>query len=158
MSTTILNTGKSVRQIVLHQLQSIPEELFDVQPEAFNNTIRWNVGHMIVTLDYFFSLGSPLNSKLPDNYAGFFHKGTKPADWTETPPAKEELIHLLSLQLNSLSEISPEALGEQLKSPVELGPLRFETVGEVCNFAFIHEAMHASIISSLLKVIQHNKA
>ncbi|MED4781572.1 DinB family protein [Brevibacillus choshinensis] len=154
MATTILNTGKTVRQIALHQIQSIPEEKFDIQPEAFNHTIRWNVGHIVFALDFFFSLGFPFHSNLPESYAGFFHTGTKPSDWTSQPPSKEELMHYLSQQLNRLSEISPAIMDEILKAPIEMGPVRFETVGEVCNFAFCHEAMHLSTISSLLKVIE----
>ncbi|WP_257347591.1 hypothetical protein [Pseudalkalibacillus decolorationis] len=40
MSNALLSTAKSVRQMVIQQVQSIPEELFDVQPEPFNNTMR----------------------------------------------------------------------------------------------------------------------
>jgi len=43
MSNALLSTAKSVRQMVIQQIQSISEELFDVQPDQFNNTIRWNV-------------------------------------------------------------------------------------------------------------------
>ncbi|MFM1655347.1 DinB family protein [Brevibacillus sp. B_LB10_24] len=154
MSQTILNTARNVRQITLKQVQAIPEELFDVQPQAFNNTIRWNVGHMLVTVDFFLSLGFPFSSDLPETYKGLFNTGTKPANWTDEPPTKEELVQYLSEQLERFSAVSPDMLDQPLKSPIEMGALRFETAGEVFNFAFVHEAMHLSTISSLLKVIQ----
>ncbi|WP_019120040.1 DinB family protein [Brevibacillus massiliensis] len=154
MSQTILNTARTVRQITLNQIQAIPEELFDVQPQAFNNTIRWNVGHIIVSVEFFLSLGFPFSSDLPESYKGFFNTGTKPADWTAAPPAKAELVQYLSKQLDQFSAVSPEMLDQPLKSPIQMGALRFETVGEVFNFAFVHEAMHLSTISSLMKVIQ----
>ncbi|WP_134686740.1 DinB family protein [Brevibacillus migulae] len=155
MLQSMIHTAVSVRQLVLHQIQSIPEDMFDKQPPQFANTIRWNVGHMAVCLEYFFSLGLPFPSSLPESYAAFFHTGTKPADWTSAPPSKEELVQCLSAQLASLSEISPDLLEKTLESPIEMGPLRFETVGEIFNFAFIHETMHFSTISCMLKVLQY---
>ncbi|CAM5783879.1 MULTISPECIES: DinB family protein [Brevibacillus] len=157
MSQNIVNTAKSVRQIVLHQVQSIPEELFDAQPPQFTNTIRWNVGHIVFCLESFLSLGFPDTSRLPESYAALFNTGTKPSDWTAEPPTKEELVEHLSEQLARIAEIAPGKLEEPLKSPVEMGPLRFTTVGEVVNFAIVHEAMHSSTISSLLKVVQYGK-
>lgn len=155
MSQIILNTGKSVRQTVLHQVQAIPEELFDIYPQAFSNTIRWNVGHIIVSLDSLFSRAFPFSSNLPEGYAGLFKRGTKPSDWSITPPAKEELVQYLSGQLNRLSEIRPSILEQPLKSPIQIGSLSFEAVGELFNFAFIHETVHSTTITCLRKVIQH---
>ncbi|MFJ9499739.1 DinB family protein [Brevibacillus centrosporus] len=157
MSQSMIRTALSVRQLVLHQIQSIPEDLFDKQPPQFANTIRWNVGHIAFCLNYFLTLGLPFSTSLPGTYAAFFHTGTKPADWTAAPPSKEELVQCLSAQLASLSEISPHVLENKLESPIEMGPLRFETVGEVFNFAFIHETMHFSTISCLLKVLQYER-
>ncbi|RNB88538.1 DinB family protein [Brevibacillus nitrificans] len=157
MSQSMIRTAISVRQLVLKQIQSIPEDLFDKQSPQFANTIRWNVGHIAFCLDYFLSLGLPLPSSVPDSYASFFHTGTKPADWTAAPPSKEELVKYLSTQLASLSELSPDLLEKNLESPIEMGPLRFETVGEVFNFAFIHETMHFSTIACLLKVLQYER-
>ncbi|UVI30687.1 DinB family protein [Paenibacillus spongiae] len=157
MSQSIVNTGKSVRQMVLHQAQSIPEELYDVQPAPFNNTIRWNIGHIVYCLDHFLSMSFKSASQLPASYAGLFNTGTKPADWTAAPPTKEELIQQLSAQLNGISEISPDKLEEKLGAPVQMGPFRFETVGELVNFAFIHEAMHFSAIGCLSKAAQHKQ-
>ncbi|UNK17877.1 DinB family protein [Paenibacillus sp. N3/727] len=158
MSQNILNTGKLVHNMALQQIQAIPEELFDIQPPQFNNTIRWHVGHVISSLNYFLSLAVPFNFEIPESYGGLFGTGTRPSEWTTTPPTKEELVKYFSGQLESLAGISPSALEEQLKAPIDLGKMHFETAGELVNFALIHEAMHIGNISSMLKVIQHNQA
>ncbi|TNJ67014.1 DinB family protein [Paenibacillus hemerocallicola] len=154
MSPSCINTSMSVRQIVLHQLQSIPEPLFDVQPQAFGNTIRWNVGHIVFYMDYYLSLDSSYQSNLPETYARLFNTGTKPSDWIVSPPTKEELVQLLSGQLDRLSDVSPNTLEAPLASPIEMGPFRFETFGDAFHFAFIHEAIHLGTISSLFKVVR----
>jgi hypothetical protein len=155
MSQTIINTAKTVRQMVIRQVESIPEEFFDVQPKQFGNTIRWNLGHIISSLDGMLSLGFTFNSNLPESYAGMFKSGSKPSDWTITHPSKTELVQYLSQQLNALSEVSPSILEEPLKSPIQMGPMKFESVGEIFSFATIHETMHSTAISYLLKVIKY---
>jgi hypothetical protein len=67
MSQTIINTAKTVRQMVIRQVESIPEEFFDVQPKQFGNTIRWNLGHIISSLDGMLSLGFTFNSNLQNH-------------------------------------------------------------------------------------------
>jgi DinB superfamily len=154
MSEIIIHTAKSVRQLVLHQVQAIPEEVYDIQLDAFNNTIRWNVGHMIYWMDTYMTLCFSKDSAIPVSYASFFNSGTKPANWTDTPPTKGELIEQLSRQLSDISEISPDSLNEPLKSPLQMGPLNFKLAGELFNFGLIHEGIHLGTCSDLLKVIQ----
>lgn len=154
MTQSIINTGKVLRQIVIGQVQGISETQFDVQPESFNNTIRWNIGHMIYWMDKYsmLSFGSP--SAIPAQYEELFNSGTKPSDWTIAPPSKEELIQLLMQQLSGLSELKPELLDKNLQSPFEMGPFQFITAGELFNFALMHEAIHLGTISSQFKLIQ----
>ena len=61
MTQSIINTGKVLHQVVIGTLQGVTEGDFDKQPEGFNNTIRWNVGHMIYWMDKYstLSFGSP---------------------------------------------------------------------------------------------------
>ncbi len=154
MSQNILHTGKRVHNMALQQIQAIPEELFDVQPPQFNNTIRWHVGHMIVTLNYFLYKATSFQFEIPEVYGRLFSPGTKPSDWTVAPPTKEELLECISGQLKGLEGISAASLEEPLKQPVDLGPMHFENAGELVNFALIHEAMHLGNIASMLKVIK----
>lgn len=154
MSQSIVHTAKIVHSMAIQKIQPIPEELFDIQPAQFNNTIRWHVGHIIVSLNHFLSMSVPYTYELPESYAGLFMTGTKPSDWSVKPPTKEELMQHLSGQLERLADVSPSALEENLKSPVDLGPMHFETAGELVNFALIHEAMHLGNISSMLKVVK----
>lgn len=153
MTQSIINTGKVLHQVVIGTLQGVTEGDFDKQPEGFNNTIRWNVGHMIYWMDKYstLSFGSP--SAIPDSYDTLFNSGTKPLDWTFAPPSKEELVEMLTAQLSRLSELTPEMLGEKLSTPYALGPFQFNTAGELFNFALIHDAIHLGTISSQLKVL-----
>ncbi|MCM3236538.1 DinB family protein [Heyndrickxia oleronia] len=158
MSNVLLSSAVSIRRSLIQQVQSIPEELFDVIPEPFNNSIRWNIGHIILTHNYFLSLGQPNKSSLPENYIQLFKPGSKPSDWIEVPPTKDELVKELSNQLSNLSGIASSTFDKHLDTPVEIGPLKLSTFDEVFNFATIHEATHLTTISCLLKVLQYQKS
>lgn len=110
-------------------MQGIPEELFDSQADSYNNTIRWNVGHMIYWMDAYMKMGFSMDSAIPESYASFFNSGTSPASWTNIPPSKDELILQLSAQLNQISELSPESLEAPFETPLQFGPLTFHKVG-----------------------------
>lgn len=154
MSEMIISTTKTVRQVAIQQVQAIQEELFDIQAAYYNNTIRWNVGHMIYWMDAYMMLGFSKKSAIPASYASFFSSGTAPANWTNTPPSKEELIQQLSSQLSQLSELSPESLELPFEKPLQFGPLTFNRVGELLNFGIVHEGMHLATCGCLLKSIQ----
>ncbi|EST52111.1 hypothetical protein T458_27950 [Brevibacillus panacihumi W25] len=154
MSQSIIHTGKVLRQIMIGQLQDVSESQMDIQPEGFHNTIRWNIGHMVYWLDKYSSLSFGSPSAIPAQYETLFNSGTKPSDWTVTPPSKAELLAMLSDQLSSLSDLAPEMLEQRLQAPFEMGPFQFATAGELFNFALIHEALHLGVISSQLKLIK----
>ncbi|MFC5451096.1 DinB family protein [Paenibacillus aestuarii] len=153
MTQSILRTGIMLRQMVIGQLQAMTETQMDIQPAGFNNTIRWNIGHMIYWFDKCSAVSFGIPSAIPAHYEALFSSGTKPSDWTIAPPAKDELLQTLAAQLSQLSELSPEKLDTILTSPYQLGPFEFHTAGELLNFALLHEAIHLGIISSQIKFI-----
>lgn len=154
MANSIITSGRVLHQIVVGQLQGVSEDQFDIQAIGFNNTIRWNVGHMVYWMDKYSTLSFGLPSAIPPHYESLFGSGTKPSEWTITPPSKEELTELLMAQLSRLSELTPEMLDLKLQSPYIMGPFQFITSGELFNFALMHEAIHLGIISSQLKAMQ----
>ncbi|MCR2807559.1 DinB family protein [Paenibacillus soyae] len=154
MGKSIITTGKVLRQIVIGQLQGVSEDKFDIQPKGFNNTIRWNVGHMVYWMDKYLTLSFGFPCAISPQYEVLFGSGTKPADWTVAPLSKEELTEMLMAQLSRLSELTPETLDINLQSPFIMGPFEFTTSGELFNFALMHEAIHLGIISGQLKAMQ----
>ncbi|WP_336776500.1 DinB family protein [Paenibacillus sp. MMO-58] len=153
MTQSIINTAKVLHQVVIGQLQAVTEELYDKQPEGFNNTIRWNVGHIIYWMDTYSTLSFGSLSAIPNTYEKLFNSGTTPLEWTFAPPSKEELVEELMDQLSRLSELTSEMLEEELAAPYVFGPFQFHTAGELFNFALIHEAIHLGTISSQLKIL-----
>ncbi|MGE7590817.1 DinB family protein [Peribacillus sp. NPDC101480] len=138
-----------MRGNLLKEIDGIKPEFMDVQPEGFNNTIHWHLGHVLTTAEKFL-LDS--NSELPANYGQLFGYGSKPADWTGDVPTVEVLKQQLHEQLDRILEISEERLTEKTPQPFN----GMETVGEFINFVVLHEANHIGQIHAMKLLIQSN--
>ncbi|MFC7395406.1 DinB family protein [Scopulibacillus cellulosilyticus] len=144
---------ETVRNSTLDLLESIPESDWDVIPQGFRNNIRWNAGHIVTILDLFASGLRSISPNLPERYLAYFAKDTSPADWTDQPPAKEEIIQLLKEQPGWIRTACEGKLDEKLPKPFK----GFETIGEVLSFGIFHDGLHTGIINAQSKVIKAEK-
>ncbi|NRF94824.1 DinB family protein [Paenibacillus frigoriresistens] len=154
-SHAIINTLNVARQMTIGKVEGINEELFDIQPPQFNNTIRWNVGHIIAVMDSLVFKRITETSNLQEGFSDLFKGGTKPSDWTSTPASKAELVELLRKQLNDLNETFADRIDEKLPTPFQIRDFKLETIGDVIGFSIVHEGMHTTTISDLVKVINN---
>ncbi|MFD1395117.1 DinB family protein [Kroppenstedtia eburnea] len=131
-------------------LESVSEETADQMPEGFNNTIRWNAGHILTTADGFFGL-----NMLPENYKALFWAGTKPADWTGDVPSLEKLDSQLREQEAHMKEKISNQFAEKLPQPIQFpNGFQIHTVGEVAAFCTTHEGIHMGYMNALKRVIE----
>lgn len=126
------------RNYFLKSIGAIAPEILDIQPEGYNNTIHWHIGHVLTVTEQFV-FGFPQKSAhLPERYIELFGNGTKPADWKGEVPTVEELHTKLEEQLARIKEVPEELLEAKLAKPL----LGLETHRELVNMAIIHEANH----------------
>jgi len=148
---------ETVRGITNQTLKKIPEEISDLIPKGFNNSIRWNFGHIAFIQEklVFELLGEEKN--IPGNYEQLFGAGTKPAEWKETPPSFTEIAEILTEQKTRIRDFLQGRLHENLPTPfINRSGITFYTVGEVFLFSFYHEALHIGTIKQLRKSIYSN--
>src|SRR5690625_4561434 len=89
---------KYSRTSTLILLPKLEENLWDIQPDGFPNTIRWNAGHIYVTADDFLTdADETYEVKRPD-WFDLFLDGTRPSEWTGDIPSKEEIMEALREQ------------------------------------------------------------
>lgn len=151
MNELMFKHFEMTRGFFLKSIEGMMEETAIQQPEGFNNTIKWHVGHVLTVAEQFM-FGFPKKStNLPENYLLLFGNGTKPADWAGNVPSMEELVGQLKVQVNRLKEVTAESLNERLKKPF----LGFETFGEIANMALFHEAHHLGQIHIMKRIIQN---
>ncbi|MCQ6275013.1 DinB family protein [Bacillus sp. V3B] len=133
------------------RVEEISEEIIDVQPEGFNNTIRWNLGHLLTVTEVFLFAE---NGQLPVNYKELFAPGTKPSDWSGEVPSVATLIGQLKEQQERINEIPTERFNEALPEP----KLGCSTVGELAGFSFYHETYHFGQIHAMKRLIEASLA
>ncbi|AIM16770.1 MULTISPECIES: DinB family protein [Neobacillus] len=150
MSELLFKHFETTRSYFLKNVEALEESIVDVQPEGFNNTLHWQVGHVLTVTEQFM-FGFPKKSAhLPENYLELFGNGTKPADWQGDVPSVQVLVEQLKEQLKRIKEIPAESFQTKLKAPI----LGQETFGELANFSIFHEAMHLGQIQSMKRLIQ----
>ena len=150
MGELLFSNIKLTRDYFLKNVGKLDDGLVDVQPEGFNNTLHWHIGHVLTTTEQLV-FGFPKNTNnLPANYKELFAKGTKPADWQGQVPTVKELVIQLTDQLTRMNDIPVESLSKKLESPF----LGRETFGEIINFCLFHENLHLGHIQAMKRVIE----
>jgi hypothetical protein len=129
------------RGALISFVNELDEKIIDVQPDGFNNTIRWHVGHLLVSAEGLM-FGYPEHSNhIPESYNAMFKTGTKPSDWGNAEvPTLSALIESLEKQTVRLNELSEEFLAGKLPFQFPVG--NPQTYGEMFEFVMFHEAYH----------------
>jgi uncharacterized damage-inducible protein DinB len=150
MSELLFKSFELTRGRFVQTVDALDQGIVDVQPQGFNNTIHWHVGH-VLTVSEQMMFGFPKKSTiLPANYLKLFATGTKPADWKGEVPSVQELTAQLIEQAQRIKDIPAESFSEKLKTPF----LGQETYGELANFAIFHESLHLGQIQAMKRVIE----
>src|SRR5690625_5029905 len=84
------------RTSTLILLPKLEEKYWDIQPDGFPNTIRWNAGHVYAEADSFLKDADENYEVTRPEYQTFFADGTRPSEWVGDVPRSEE--HTSELQ------------------------------------------------------------
>ena len=148
---TLLTQVDIVRSLTLQAVELLHEEEADMQPEGFNNTIRWHLGHIYLVQERlaFHHAGYPVD--VPPSYIDLFGNGTKPSDWKTEPPSLAELGCRLTEQPGRIRTL----LGERLEEPPAVPFSRFQgkmnTLGAILMYSLFHEGQHYEAIKLIKK-------
>jgi len=145
-----INQLNFARIYTLGRIGQVEEDSWDIQPKGFNNTIRWNVGHIYVNAEILTQKSGPTYEIVHPEWMPLFVPGTKPSDWTIEPPTSEELIGALKEQTERLKGEFGNNLSSILIESMSIGNLHeMKTVEALVQFMVWHEGVHAGIIHAL---------
>lgn len=132
-------------------VNKLDEEIIDIQPEHFNNTLRWHVGHVIVTAESLL-FGFPKQSaNMPEDFSTLFATGTKPADWTTEAPSLAELVKHVEKQQERINELSDAFFAEDLPYTLPFG--NFKTYDDIFAMLLHHEAEHLGQMKAMHRIV-----
>ena len=140
------------------RLAQVMDDVWDKQPTGFNNTIRWNVGHIYCTLENLTSVILPSYERENVEWNAFFEKGTSPAAWEGQIPSNEELIAALQEQMPRIVGALEGKLDQVLPEPLKIGDvLTMGTANALIQFAAWHEGLHIGVIQGMNRAIDSEK-
>ncbi len=141
------------RNIFLQLLETLTLEELNKQPKGFNNTIYWNIKHVVITQQLLTYSLSGLPVLISETEIESFRKGTK-----SQGDATREDLELLKFQLFSTLEKTKEDYQKGLfKSYTEYTVSTKSTltnINEALEFNNFHEGIHLGYILALKKVIK----
>lgn len=139
------------RGVLIKFMETLDTKTADKQPEGFNNTIHWHIGHVLTAAESFM-FGKEFKH-LPSDYPGLFGYGTKPSEWKTEGPSLEVLMSQLQEQAQRIKVIPAESFEKKLSEPF----LGLETVGELYGMMLYHEADHIGQMKAMKRIIEAEK-
>ncbi len=140
------------RAIYLQILESLTLDELNTKPKGFNNTIFWNIKHVVITQQLLTYKLSSLPVLVSEAEIEAFRKGTK----SEGKAAKED-VEILKIQLFSTLEKTKEDYQNGLfKTYTEYTVSTKSTltnIDEALNFNNFHEGIHLGYILAMKKAL-----
>lgn len=140
---------KFARGYTLGQLSKLEGADWDKLHPGFSNNIRWNAGHIFVSLDNFAKMIAPDFEVVHPEWDGLFNTGTSPDNWGEGVPSNEELVSALKEQTDRIAGALEGKLDAQIARPLEIAGHHMDTGEKLLQFAVWHEGVHAGILNAM---------
>lgn len=137
------------REGIFQLITNTQQEIFHYQPEGYNNTIHWHLGHILTTTEQFLFREE---GELPPRYDDLFGYGSSPANWEGEVPDIETLIQQLKDQLGRIEALPDSLVEKELEEEV----LGNKTIGELVSFTAHHETFHYGQIHALKRIAEAN--
>ena len=148
-----LNQLKFSRIYTLGKLANTEGPKWDLQPEGVNNTVRWNAGHVFVSMENFVQQIDPDYEPVRPEWFPFFMSGTSPATWEEAPPSEDDILEELKIQPDRVIHHLEDKMDSLLPKAMEIGEIHSMVEAEsLLKFAIWHEGIHAGVIQVLNNV------
>ncbi|WP_044642487.1 DinB family protein [Risungbinella massiliensis] len=135
-------------------ISDVTEEEANIIPKGFNNNIRWNVGHVLVSTDAMILTMAGFPSTLPEEWGQYFMRGTSPQNFTDETPTLAELQEASQEQMRKLRALVEGKLDTPLANPFELPKTTIYTSGDGLTFCMFHEGLHMGQIQGIRKLVK----
>jgi len=144
-----LKLFKYNRTSTLILLPKLEENLWDIQPENWPNTIRWNAGHIYAEAEGFLHDADHEYEIVHPEWLDLFLDGTRPSDWGDNVPSKQEIIEALQEQEKRIESFFPGKYDNDASNVRDLNGTLLDTVDASLQFVTWHEGIHLGIMKSL---------
>ena len=147
-----LKITEKTRVILKNYLETISLEDLNKIPEGFNNTIFWNIAHLVATqqiLVYKFSNVTPLVS---EELINKYRKGTKPEGDVDQAEV-DEIKHLLFSTLEQTAVDYKNGVFKTYNTFTTSMDSTLSNVEEAISYNNFHEGLHLGSVLALRRAI-----
>lgn len=143
------------RDTTIELLDSITSESkADIIPVGFNNSLRWNLGHILAAQEgIMFYFGKNETGFLPTSVLDAFKTGTSPKDWQTTPLTLKEIRELLIEQKERIRVTFAGEFKQPVANVFAFQDKKLTTIGDLFVFTLWHEGLHQGVIQSMQRII-----
>ena len=140
------------RKILYKYLTETPREQLLRIPEGFNNSIWWNIAHVVVTQQLLVYQLSKQQMRVEDGLVDKFKKGTKP-DGTATEEEIKKIANYLISTVEWTKEDLENGLFKEYNEYTTSANVTLTNVSAAMAFNVFHEGIHLGAILALKKVV-----
>jgi len=140
------------RLLMLKLIEGKSLEQINTIPEGFNNSIGWNVGHLVVTQQLLCYKLSGLEVLISEEMIAKYRKGTKPTGFI----AQEEwgLIKKLFVELpNKLNSDYGQGLFKIYNNYETSVHVNIDSIDKAIDFNNFHEGIHLGVLLALKRLV-----
>lgn len=148
---------KYSRTSTLILLPKLDEAIWDVQPDNFPNTIRWNAGHIYAEAEGFLHDADNTYEIVRPDWMPLFLDGSRPNEWSKDVPTKDEIIDALIEQEKRIEQFFDGKYTNRADHVRDVNGLMLETVDASLQFVTWHEGIHLGLLKALRLVIENDK-
>ncbi len=141
------------RTSTLILLNKIDEDKWDVQPEGFPNTVRWNAGHVFCTAEEYLHDADENYEMTNPAWNDLFLDGTRPSEWPEDVPSPAEIKQALKEQDQRIIDYFSDKLANKASVVRDVNGWDLETVQASMQFVTWHEGIHLGFTNGLSKIL-----
>lgn len=137
------------RTSTIKAINQINTEQWDIIPNGFSNSVRWNIGHIYVTAEILLEKADEQYEVKNPQWIAFFAPGTRPSEWEGPPPSAEELLEAIKKQSLYIDEFFVGRLDDAASESFEIKTHIMDTVDAFLQFVTWHDGVHAGIIKEI---------
>lgn len=147
---------KYSRTSTLILLPKLDEKIWDIQPEGWPNTIRWNAGHIYAEAESFLHDADRSYKITNPEWLDLFLDGTRPSEWPDLSqvPTKDEIIEALKEQEKRIEAYFYDKLQNEASHVRDINGMLLDTVDASLQFVTWHEGLHLGILKSMRLELQ----
>ena len=152
MSSYQFQVLRTTRNNILKLAGNFSSEELNLIPSGYNNSLAWNVGHVLVTQQLLFYRLSGSKCYISDELIDKYRKGTKPT--SPTGEAEMEFIkqNLVSTIDYAIDDLAGNKFGEYKAYSTSYG-IELKSVSDAIVFNNIHEGLHLGYMMAMKKLI-----